>query len=195
MRVSLISLLGAAAFVGFAALLLSRPHHAWQGLAENTLIVLAALMMVAVFAGRGRTRAFGLGFLILAGLYLPMCYPTGSGLRESFFTHHALRFAREHCVGTQPTSIAFNSPQGRMVQVPELRTTRVAHETTMDASSGDGGSVESPASAATLLTERDSDEQYFCVGHLLWAMLLGFVGGVFAAAMRNESREAEAARP
>ena len=82
MRVSLISLAGVIAFGLFAYLILALPHPEWRGLVENTLAVLMILMLVAAFAGKHRSRAFGVGFVAATALYLSACFAPAISFRD-----------------------------------------------------------------------------------------------------------------
>ena len=175
MRVSLISLAGASAFAMLAYLILALPHPEWRGLVENLFAVLLVLMLVAAFAGKHRSRSFGIGFIAAACVYLAACFAPGFQFRDKMFTHQALQYARKHCADDAAERVAFNSPAASPLNIPSLRATPVSTAQPADR-----------AAAATVLSDRANDERYFFVGHLLWATLIGFVGGALGAAMTTE---------
>ncbi len=192
MRFTFGSLMGLLAFGGLCYLTLTRPDPLWRGLLDNTYWALLLLMLVAAIAGAGQPRRFAIGFISASLAYFAICFGPGVEFRPRLFTDHALRMVYEQQPFAEQPSIAFASPASGRVEAPTLRAVETSLETPriVDGALSDDSKADSLA--GPVLGTR---KQYFDVGHMLWTLACGFLGGLVGSALADSKRERSTTTP
>ncbi len=167
MRISIGTLFSAAAFASLACVVLVFPSSEWTSVLQNTLGALLLLMLVAAVASRGRTRSFALGFATASLAYIALAFAPMISVRDKLITHRVLEMANEQFVEIPaPAVVDVTSPDG--VSGTNVRTTPV-------------GLGDSQSLAPDLPVVGVDEISFFDSGHLLWSLLIGFIGGTLAA--------------
>lgn len=174
--VSLRELLAAVALTGIACVSLQFANDwFWIGLSSAAMLLFMAATVVA-FVGRGAVQAFAIGFVLCTTLYCGALLASGRD-REmdphsgSLPTSKLLRPAYEAVVKVD-YYMPFGDPTKRFATHAEAVAYQSANGATAVLGFGGGNGIVG--------LETPMRQDFMAVGHVWWAVLIGYVGGRFA---------------
>jgi hypothetical protein len=173
-RFSLAALLLLVLLAGVGSAALVNANDLWRQTMVTLALTALLLATLAAAARRGRSRMFALGFAVSGWIYLVLAFVSALGLRDDLLTDRAVRllFAMIHdeqALQRQAVQgIAF-SPDGQLVLS--------GYDAKVKIWDLDVKSVQAVASNSS----RTVDAQNFAdIGHSLWVIVVGCLGGVVA---------------
>jgi hypothetical protein len=168
LRYSLASLAAVIVCLSIYSAALAHGDEVWQQISVTlTLSILLFATLAAVFS---RSRTFAIGFSIVGWLYFAIAFLGFSGgVRDSLLTHTAINwlYGQVHAPGAQV-----------MVQAQPVQSVRMYKEESRDYH------VDWILPTPVSLTAY----HFAQIGHSLWAVLIGAMGGVVAQVMNARSR-------
>ena len=204
LRYSLASLATVIVVLSIYSAALAQGDDLWPQFSVTlTVAILLFATLAAVFS---RSRTFAMGFSIVGWLYFTIVFSGFAGVRENLLTQTAINwlYGQVHATGTQGVSTvtfqparAYASLGGgvtRYVPVPVQSTPSAPRPVpeyalrSITTSTGAQQTIAFTAIQAAPTPALVSPYHFAQIGHSLWVVLIGAMGGVVAQVLYARSR-------
>ncbi len=167
LRFSLASLLAVVFFVAVGSAALANATDLWRQITVTLTVVCLLLATLAAVFSRGQTRLFAGGFALTGWLYMTLAFVTAFGLRDDLLTDSVIQWLSEVIHGDDA---AVSSGQA----VADFDN------------DGDLDLVFVGLGNGTFAQQTSSLSNLQAIGHALWAIIVGWLGGVVALWLRRK---------
>ncbi len=202
LRYSLASLATVIVVLSIYSAALAQGDDLWPQISVTlTVAVLLFTTLAAVFS---RSRTFAMGFSIVGWLYFTIVFSGFAGVRENLLTQTAINwlYGQVHAPGTQGVSTvtfqparAYASSGGGVTRYVPVQSTSSAPWPvpefalrSITTSTGVQRTIALTAIPATPTPALVSPYRFAQIGHSLWVVLIGAMGGVAAQVLYARSR-------
>ena len=177
MRFSLRTLLAAIVFCAMACAALKNANEVWWTVVSSAALLLVMAMMIIALVGGGQSRAFAIGFTVCAVIYGAIMFDLGVQQLDMYRTARHI-----------PTTQSLVSLYGAMVEERYYDARTGEHLPDYQPPEEHGGvlgfynnrPLVRSSTPGVQITRVPQSRTFMAIGHVLWAVLLGFVGGQFA---------------
>jgi hypothetical protein len=167
-RFTVRGLLAVIAFFAVAFASLKFANEIWLAILSSVALLLLMAIAIVAFVGLGAMRAFAIGYALCVVIYGGAVYvsekdefdPARGGLPTTLMLRPVFTGPVQHTY----TDMS-GKPMPRNYVPPQNSRRRTGFMS--------GGTI-------VLTAEHPSREVFMTIGHLLWAVILGFIGGQFA---------------
>ncbi len=202
LRYSLASLATVIVVLSIYSAALAQGDDLWPQISVTlTVAVLLFATLAAVFS---RSRTFAMGFSIVGWLYFTIVFSGFAGVRENLLTQTAINwlYGQVHAPGTQGVSTvtfqparAYTSLGGTVTRYVPVQSTSSAPRPvpeyalrSITTSTGVQQTIALTAIPAAPTPALVSPYHFAQIGHSLWVVLIGAMGGVVAQVLYARSR-------
>jgi len=186
-RFSLRGLLAVIVFFAVACAALKFANDTWWAIVSGGALLLLMAMAVVAFAAKGPLRAFAVGYVICTLIYGTVVYLCGN-LELSCYGDGRLPTSKLLTpIYTAVVNVTyFDRSTGKPVSdnVPPKGESDMASGAYFGPGGGFGGP---PGVAGTYPVHRPGQDVFMRIGHLLWSVIFGWLGGVFAKFVYSRS--------
>lgn len=168
LRFSLASVLAVVFFVAVGSTALANVTDLWRQITVTLTVICLLLATLAAVFSQGRTRLFAGGFALTGWLYMTLAFVSAFGLRDDLLTDRAIQRL------------------GRTIQRDNLGAgvgnalLDFDNDGSLDlfVSTGGGTFIQQPSPFPNLTA----------IGHALWTVIIGWMGGIFALWLHQRAR-------
>lgn len=166
LRFSLASLLAVISFVALGSAALANATDLWRQITVTLTVICLLLATLAAVFSQGQTRLFAGGFALTGWLYLMLAFVSAFGLRDDLLTDSVIQWLGdaihgEDGVASLGQTVADFNDDGMLDLYVSL---------------GNGTFSQMAPSLSNITA----------IGHALWAIVAGWLGGVVALWLRRK---------
>jgi hypothetical protein len=173
-RFSLASLFGVVVIAGVGCAALSYANDLWRQIVVTLAVMLLLFSTLAAVLWQRHSRAFAMGFAVSGWLYLLLAFSPTLALRDDLLTDNAVACLYEKIheeeVGQYYRPDSTFGPYGRTIASGTFQRIRI-------------WDISGASSSSNFLDFAD-------IGHVLWALIVGGVGGLTASFLWTRQQRA-----